>query len=95
MKYLIVLIIGMLTGVAVFAAGTAYNPFIGNQGLSPLAVTDLQTVTLAYSGVASALGSIYPADVCVREGVAGRAWPGRRSGNQNVVTVRSDPLIRR
>jgi len=53
MKYLIVLIIGMLTGVAVFAAGVAYNPFIGKQGLSPLAVTDLQTVTLTYSGVAS------------------------------------------
>jgi len=51
MKYLIVLIIGMLTGVAVFAAGVAYNPFIGKQGLSPLAVTDLQTVTLTYSGV--------------------------------------------
>jgi hypothetical protein len=53
MKYLIVLIIGMLTGVAVFAAGVAYNPFIAKQGLSPLAVTDLQTVTLTYSGVAS------------------------------------------
>lgn len=53
MKYLIVLIIGMLTGVAVFAAGVAYNPFISKQGLSPLAVTDLQTVTLNYSGVAS------------------------------------------
>jgi hypothetical protein len=53
MKYLIVLIIGVLTGVAVFAAGVAYNPFIGKQGLSPLAVTGLQTVTLNYSGVAS------------------------------------------
>ncbi len=53
MKYLIVLIVGMLTGVVVFAAGVAYNPFIGKQGLSPLAVTDLQTVTLTYSGVAS------------------------------------------
>ena len=53
MKYLIALIIGMLTGVAVFAAGVAYNPFISKQGLSPLAVTDLQTMTLTYSGVAS------------------------------------------
>jgi len=53
MKYLIALIIGTLTGMAVFAIGVAYNPFISKQGLSPLAVTDLQTVTLAYSGVAS------------------------------------------
>ena len=53
MKYLIALIIGMLTGAVVFAAGVVYNPFISKQVLSPLAVTDLQTVTLAYSGVAS------------------------------------------
>lgn len=53
MKYLIALFVGILTGVAVFAAGVAFNPFISKQGLSPLAVTDSQTVTLFYSGVAS------------------------------------------
>jgi len=53
MKYLIALIIGIMTGVVVFAAGVAFNPFISKQGLSPLAVTDAQTVTLTYSGVAS------------------------------------------
>lgn len=53
MKYLIVLIIGIVTGVVVFAAGVAFNPFVSKQGLSPLAVTDSQTVTLTYSGVAS------------------------------------------
>jgi len=53
MKYLIALIIGIMTGVVVFAAGVAFNPFISKQGLSPLAVTNSQTVTLTYSGVAS------------------------------------------
>jgi len=53
MKYLIVLIVGIMTGVVVFAAGIAFNPFVSKQGLSPLAVTDSQTVTLTYSGVAS------------------------------------------
>jgi hypothetical protein len=53
MKYLIALMLGVLTGAALFAAGVIYNPFIGKQGLSPLAVTDSQTVTLNFSGVAS------------------------------------------
>lgn len=53
MKYLIALIIGILTGAILFGAGLAYNPFISKPGLSPLAVTDLQTVTLTYSGIAS------------------------------------------
>jgi hypothetical protein len=53
MKYVVVLIVGILTGAALFAVGLAYNPFIGKAVLSPLAVTDLQTVTLGYSAVAS------------------------------------------
>lgn len=53
MKYLIALIVGIMTGVIVFAAGVAFNPFISKQSLSPLAVTDSQTVTLTYSGVAT------------------------------------------
>ncbi len=53
MKYLIALIIGILTGAALLGVGLAYNPFISKHGLSPLAVTDLPTVTLTYSGVAS------------------------------------------
>lgn len=53
MKFLIALTLGVLTGAALFAAGVIYNPFIGKQGLSPLAVTDSQTVTLNFSGVAS------------------------------------------
>ncbi len=53
MKYLLSLIIGFLTGVALFAVAVVYNPFISQQVLSPLAVTDAQTVTLSYSGVAA------------------------------------------
>ncbi len=53
MKYASALIIGFLVGVALFAAGVAYNPFISKQGLSPLSVTDAPTVTLAYTGVAA------------------------------------------
>ena len=53
MKYVVVLIAGILIGAALFAVGLAYNPFIGTAALSPLAVTDSQTVTLGYSAVAS------------------------------------------
>ncbi len=53
MKYIISLFIGFLTGAALFAAGLAYNPLIRKPALSPLAVTDSQTVTLGFSGVAS------------------------------------------
>jgi hypothetical protein len=53
MKYAITLILGFLTGLALFAAGLAYNPFISRQGLSPLTVTDAPTMILAYTGVAA------------------------------------------
>ena len=53
MKYVVVLIVGILTGAASFAVGLAYNPFIGKAALSPLAVIESQTVTLGYSAVAS------------------------------------------
>jgi hypothetical protein len=53
MKYVLALLVGVLTGVALFAAGMAYNPFLSMQALSPLSVTESQTVTLSYSAVAS------------------------------------------
>ncbi len=53
MKYLIALSIGLLTGAMLFAVGLTINPFISKPRLSPLAVTDYQTVTLTYSGIAS------------------------------------------
>jgi hypothetical protein len=53
MKYIVVLIVGFLSGVLLVALGLAYNPFIGEAALSPLAVTGSRTLTLNYSAVAS------------------------------------------
>lgn len=53
MKYLLALTIGLLTGVALFVAGLVYNPLFSKASLSPLAVTDSQTITLGYPAVAT------------------------------------------
>jgi len=53
MRYLVTLLLGLVTGAALFATALAYNPFSGRQALSPLAVSDRPTITLTYSGVAS------------------------------------------
>jgi hypothetical protein len=53
MKYLIGLLLGFLTGAALFALGLAYNPFTSKPALSPLAVSDSETMMLGYSAVAS------------------------------------------
>lgn len=54
MKYLIALLLGLLCGIALFAVGLLYNPFIGQRALSPLAVTEAETIVLSYSGAAKA-----------------------------------------
>jgi hypothetical protein len=61
MKYVISLLLGLLTGAALLAASLVYNPFTSKRALSPLAVTDSQTVSLAYSAVASE-GILYAND---------------------------------
>lgn len=53
MKYIVALAVGIVCGAALFVAGLAYNPFVGQAALSPLAVTDSQTMTLGYSAVAT------------------------------------------
>lgn len=53
MKYVIALVLGVFFGAVIFAAGMIYNPFINKQKLSPITVTDLQTITLAFSGVST------------------------------------------
>lgn len=51
MRYLVSLLLGLLLGVALFAIGLVYNPFIANRGLSPISVTDAQVMSLSFSGV--------------------------------------------
>lgn len=53
MKFLISLLAGMLTGASLLVAGLIFNPFAGQQSLSPLTVTEAQTITLAFSTVAT------------------------------------------
>ncbi|MDH3615153.1 MAG: hypothetical protein OEQ90_01655 [Gammaproteobacteria bacterium] len=53
MKYLISLLLGLLVGAAIFAAGMIYNPFLLNRGLSPLSVTESEVISLNFSGVPS------------------------------------------
>ena len=51
MKYIASLVLGVLVGVAVFAAGLLVNPFIANRGLSPLAVTNAEVIALNFANV--------------------------------------------
>ena len=53
MKYIITLVLGLLVGVVIFAAGMVYNPFVEDRSLSPLSVSDAQVLTLNFSAVPS------------------------------------------
>jgi len=53
MKYVVILIFGMLIGAAILVAGMIYNPFVLDRGLSPLSVSSSQVMTLNYSGAPS------------------------------------------
>lgn len=52
MKYVVALILGMLVGMLAAAAVVYYNPLYAKNEISPLAVTDNEIFTLAYSAVA-------------------------------------------
>ncbi len=49
MKFLVSLLIGMLFGVALFAAGMYYNPFTGHVLVSPLAVLKDKNMDVTYT----------------------------------------------
>lgn len=51
MKYLVSLVIGMLLGATLFAAGMYYNPFAERQTVSPLAMSDDEHLDFAYTAV--------------------------------------------
>ena len=53
MKYLLTLFLGLVSGAAIFAAAMIYNPFVADRGISPLAVTDSELITLSFSNVPS------------------------------------------
>ena len=53
MKYVITLLVGMVTGAVAFVLLLYYNPFVGNQSVSPLAVSELDLVDFSYSLLAS------------------------------------------
>ena len=53
MKYVISLVLGLVTGALLFGVGLIYNPFIGDRGLSPLSVTDARILALNFSTVPS------------------------------------------
>jgi len=53
MKYVVALVFGMIVGAVVFALAMIYNPLTGDARLSPLSVTDAETITLGYSVVPS------------------------------------------
>ena len=53
MKYFIALIVGIVTGAALFAAGIYFNPFSDKQSVSPLAVGSERLLNLTYTAVPS------------------------------------------
>jgi hypothetical protein len=49
MKYIVALVLGLLSGAALFGLGLVYSPFITETGMSPLTVTDAEVITLNYA----------------------------------------------
>ena len=51
MKYLVALLLGVITGGVLFTLGLYHNPFTGQPTVSPLAVTEDRVLDLSYSAV--------------------------------------------
>ncbi len=51
MKYLVSLLVGVLVGVSLFAAGLIFNPLVADRRLSPISVSEAEIMSLTYSNV--------------------------------------------
>jgi hypothetical protein len=51
MKHILALVLGLITGAAIFVAALIYNPFMVDRNLSPLLVSDDEVITLSFSNV--------------------------------------------
>ncbi len=51
MKYLVSLLVGVLVGVSLFAAGLIFNPLVADRRLSPISVSESEIMSLTYSNV--------------------------------------------
>jgi hypothetical protein len=49
MKYILSLLLGLVTGAIIFIVGLIYNPLMADHSLSPLSVTDAEVITLSFS----------------------------------------------
>lgn len=53
MKYVISLVVGIVSGAVLFVAALYYNPFAARSSVSPLAVTEQELLDLSFSAVPS------------------------------------------
>jgi len=51
MKHVIALVLGLLVGAGLFAAGLLFNPFIADRGLSPVSVSKSEVIALNFANV--------------------------------------------
>lgn len=97
MKHVIALVLGLAAGVVLLAIGLIYNPFVSKQKLSPITVTDAQTLSLAFSRV-SAENILFTNDGVSRvsthpDGVL-ELWEAPINKTSAMVTVMRDGLNR-
>jgi hypothetical protein len=57
-RHILAMLAGIFFGLVIVAVAVFYNPFVGKQGLSPLAVTDNEIMQLGYS-IAAADALVY------------------------------------
>ena len=51
MKYVVALVLGLISGAVIFAIAVLYNPFLVDRVLSPLSVSKSEIIALNFSAV--------------------------------------------